>query len=146
MTMAMIHPVATAVPSPHGTPPVWWTQHDLIIFTILDLPEYGSIIVNTSQRQHQRLQQQPEPSRQNPAWQRSRQNPAAEPSSRQNSAGRTQQQLLQQQQEESNKNKTYYRSSSSQPERSFWYLQLLNYRTLKCNVWHVKTMQLRENR
>jgi len=102
----------------------------LIIFTILDLPEYGSIIVNTSQRQH------PEP-RQNPAWQRSRQNPAAEPSSRQNSAaGRTQQQQLlqQQQQEESNKNKTYYRSSSSQPERSFWYLQLLNYRTLKCNV------------
>ena len=52
----VVPPTLLSLPSPHGTPPTkgpekshqvlppLWTQHDLIIFTILDSPGYGSAI------------------------------------------------------------------------------------------------------
>ena len=56
----VVPPTLLSVPSPHGTPPAKGpekshqvlpplrTQHDLIIFTILNSPGYGSAIVNAS--------------------------------------------------------------------------------------------------
>ena len=56
----VVPPTLLSLPSPHGTPPTkgpekshqvlppLWTQHDLIIFMILDSPGYGSAIVNAS--------------------------------------------------------------------------------------------------